>query len=279
MLFQPESPSPSEPPKEASNDKIRIFSWNLLHGGGRRLPEIAITLSRLRADLVILCEFRRNPGASLRAVLADAGLTHQLCTAAESPSRTNGLLLAARLPFREIPSQLAQPRDRTRLAHVALADDRLSLTAAHIPCVGRERHHSQASGRIWQSTLNICKSNTCRNHAIVGDLNADRDPAIGARTDPGAFRLGQLATLGYLDACAVQANTAEDARCDPSPEPAPKPTWHGPNGERARLDYAWLSPALAPKLTRARAATELLDQRLSDHAGLVIDLDLTSPAT
>ncbi|MEO0483026.1 MAG: endonuclease/exonuclease/phosphatase family protein [Planctomycetota bacterium] len=274
MLFEPEATSPFEPHAQASGDKFRIFSWNLLHGGGRRLPEIAIALARLRADLVILCEFRRNPGASLRAVLADAGLTHQLCTAPESPSRTNGLLLAARLPFREIQSQLAQPRDRTRLAHVALADERLSLTAAHIPCLGRERHQSQASRRIWQSTLNTCKANTCSNHVVIGDLNADRDPAIGARTDPGAFRLGQLATLGYLDACTVQTSDAETDRDNPSP----KPTWHGPNGERARLDYAWLSPSLAPKLACARAATELLDQRLSDHAGLEIDLDLTTPA-
>jgi len=247
------------------SEKVRIFFWNLRHGGGRRLPEIAIALRVARADVVALCEFRRNPGASLRAVLADAGLTHQFCTAPHSPSRVNGMLIASRTTLRDTTPPSVPHADRPRLAMVALDEFGLRLTAAHIPCVGRERRHNAASARAWQAILNTCKTMVYKDHAVLGDLNADRDPTVGARADAGSVSLGRLTSLGYVDACAPTPDARRsDARAGT--------TWLGPRGERARLDYAWLSPALAPRLARAEPVARLLERGVSDHAGLMIDL-------
>ena len=75
---------------------VRLFVWNILHGGGsRRIPHIALAILDARPDVVALSEYRRSMGGQLAGVLADHGLKHQLCT--DPPGRKNGVLLASRV--------------------------------------------------------------------------------------------------------------------------------------------------------------------------------------
>jgi hypothetical protein len=63
---------------------MRIVSWNIRAGGGRRCHDIAAQIVAWRADVVVLSEFRATPhGAKIAASLAQAGR----CTgrAASSP--------------------------------------------------------------------------------------------------------------------------------------------------------------------------------------------------
>jgi exonuclease III len=56
---------------------MRIISWNIRAGGGRRVAGIAAQLQRWRPDVVALQEFRGTaPSRELARRLADLGLPY-----------------------------------------------------------------------------------------------------------------------------------------------------------------------------------------------------------
>src|SRR5215472_5924296 len=79
---------------------MRLLAWNIRQGGGSRLPRIADALKRHDADIVVLSEYRGGPSAPrLCAALHALGYRHAT-TLVPPPSR-NGVLVAARFPFRD----------------------------------------------------------------------------------------------------------------------------------------------------------------------------------
>src|SRR5574341_2573737 len=84
------------------NERVRIVSWNIRAGGGRRVEGIAGNIERWRADVVALSEFRATPpSALLKDHLARRGLSFQLATAGAVPA-SNCLLVASRWPLRNV---------------------------------------------------------------------------------------------------------------------------------------------------------------------------------
>ena len=58
---------------------MRIVSWNIRAGGGRRLRDIADQLERWQPDVVALSEFRGTaPSQELKALLYAQGLIYQV---------------------------------------------------------------------------------------------------------------------------------------------------------------------------------------------------------
>src|SRR5215218_8512825 len=82
---------------------MRIVSWNIRAGGGKRSEAIAAQLQRWAPDIVNLCEFRATPPSVLLAeLLAAEGYVHQLTTARASAPGRNALLIASRYPLRRL---------------------------------------------------------------------------------------------------------------------------------------------------------------------------------
>jgi len=78
---------------------VRLLAWNIRQGGGARLAGAA-ALTRHEADILIISEYRGGDSANrLRAALAVLGYRHQ--TELAPPPGKNGVLIAARRPFRE----------------------------------------------------------------------------------------------------------------------------------------------------------------------------------
>jgi hypothetical protein len=79
---------------------MRLVAWNIRQGGGSRLPRIAAALKRQDADILALSEYRGGPSAPrLCGALHALGYRHAT-TLVPPPSR-NGVLIAARCPFRQ----------------------------------------------------------------------------------------------------------------------------------------------------------------------------------
>jgi len=77
----------------------RILSWNILHGGGSRIPDILDVIASHEPDIVTLQEMRRGKGeAALRAGLEDIGLT-DIYIPDTNEARENTILVAARTSF------------------------------------------------------------------------------------------------------------------------------------------------------------------------------------
>ncbi|MEN0020628.1 MAG: endonuclease/exonuclease/phosphatase family protein [Planctomycetota bacterium] len=238
------------------------MTWNILHGGGpRRTPLIALELVEQQPDILLLTEFRVAKGSQLRAVLADHGLTHQQ-TSHPGP-RQNGLLLASRWPIDSVnvpPPTSCAPR-------ILEADTAgLRILGLHIP----EKRGDSKRLHAWAHTINRARALADRPAVLLGDFNTGRNGSDGPRH---AFdctqRLGQLATLGYIDAWRTQNPHGVGA------------TWHGELDRREgwtkgrRIDHAWLSAPVSQRLRAVHHDASTVAQGLSDHTSLVVELART----
>lgn len=240
---------------------MRIVSWNILAGGGRRVERIAQQLERWRPGVVVLCEFRgTDPSRELARRLARAGLAHQRDTVARDRPAGNALLVASRWPLRRLQNPAA-PREPHRWLSVRVdAPEPLALGAMHIP--------NRDSGRKYpfHDAVVSLASRWGRHPAmLVGDTNTgwpeldEEVPCFGPRE--AAF-LRSIDTLGWADAFRYLRGRARAY------------SWYSPNGRNGfRLDQAFLNRRLLPRLLRARYAWgDPRDPRLSDHAALLVDL-------
>ena len=79
---------------------MRLLAWNIRQGGGARLPAISQALVRHEADILVISEYRGGDSATrLGAALDGLGYRHR--TSLAPPPGKNGVLIAARRPFRK----------------------------------------------------------------------------------------------------------------------------------------------------------------------------------
>src|SRR4051812_12396082 len=113
---------------------MRIISWNIRAGGGKRVEAIAAQLQRWAPDIVSLCEYRATPPSLwLAETLAAQGYVHQLTTAHASTPGRNALLVASRYPLRRLLLR-QRPTEPARWLSVRIdADVPFVLAAMHAP--------------------------------------------------------------------------------------------------------------------------------------------------
>ena len=84
---------------------MKVFSWNIRHGGGTRITEILAELERhTDSDFIILTEYRNNKNASsIKEKLTHLGFVNQYSPNVEA--KVNSVLIAAKysVSFEEFP--------------------------------------------------------------------------------------------------------------------------------------------------------------------------------
>jgi exodeoxyribonuclease III len=243
---------------------VRIISWNIRAGGGRRAVEIAEQLRVWHPDVVVLCEYRATePSRALAEQLRASGLPFQRTTADSGCRSVNAVLVASRYPVRTVRLGCA-PDEPHRWLHVNIsAPQALAVLAVHVPnrTSGRKYPFLNAlteAARAWRGPPML----------VIGDSNSGR---IGIDEETAAFNgiedrwMLQMEELGWRDAFRlVHAERREF-------------TWYSPNGNNGfRIDQAFLHPRLVPRLTAIAHQWGGADRgrrdQLSDHAALVLDL-------
>lgn len=239
---------------------LRLLSWNILQGGGRRSEGIVDYLRTQGPDIVVLQEFRQGQaGDSITLALKHMGLGSQWI--ADPPSaKDNTLLLAARTPFdagdfmpdRSGPCHIAEavlPGAGARTPGLTLLPSHFPQKAAQLPLF---RALAEDSASLLESPS-----------IIVGDLNCgipfeDSD----SKTFVNTAEFSRLLKLGWRDAFR-------------SRHPQLKAfSWVSPrSGNRFRYDHCLASPA-ADKLIRLISYDQTPRLAgLSDHAAMHIELD------
>ena len=246
---------------------MRIVSWNIRAGGGRRAAGIADQIARWAPDVVALSEFRATPpSAELARALSRQGLLHQLSTASARLPHLNSLLIASRWPLA-----------RTRLASAPGADSgRWLLTRVASPCaitLGAMHVPNRVTGRKFpflDAVLGVAYSWRRGPALLVGDTNSgliDLDEEVPAFIVEEDGWIRGLEAAGWADAFRLLRG-GERAY-----------TWYSPNGGNGfRIDQAFVNRALRPRLRCARhewgaAPGRRTRHALSDHAALLIDLE------
>src|SRR5262249_55250675 len=77
---------------------MKILSWNIRQGGGRRLDAIVAAIASHEPDLVLLNELRAKTSSQLVSAFAARGLRFNEHTS--QVDSENGILISARVPLR-----------------------------------------------------------------------------------------------------------------------------------------------------------------------------------
>ncbi len=244
---------------------MRIVSWTIRAGGGKRIEGIADQLRGWRPDVVALSEFRDTPPSQqLSSLLRDLGLTQQRSSVDAHHRASNCLLLASRWPLRLAGLRGRQPEAMRWLVASVGASQPFTLAAMHVP--------NQVSGRKYPFLdAVLALAQRWRNGPAIffGDTNSGRmglDEESPAFTQREEDWIDGMEGAGWPDAFRLLHPRKRIY------------TWYSPNaGNGFRLDQAFPNPELLPRLRRVRyvwgtvAGSERRDA-LSDHAAMIVDL-------
>lgn len=235
-------------------DVIKLMTWNIRSGGGKRLPQIAHRIRFHAPDIMVLTEYREHArGQAFRATLAAAGWRHQ--TASQTDSHKNGLLIAAKIPFRPFQAETDIPDAPQRLIGAEFMSFR--LMGVYMPIGRKKRPH-------WDFVKIQAAANPQERFVFIGDFNTGAPGVDEARATLFAGEcIGQLSDLGWEDAWRyLNPNKREG-------------TWVNPRSNNwFRIDHAFLSPLLLGDLQDAWLSHDERKGPLasSDHSAYLLTL-------
>lgn len=244
---------------------MRIVSWNIRAGGGRRTSDIAGQIRRWKADVVTFSEFRGTaPSRCLSDCLYKQGLKFQLSSAKPEAPRINALLIASKWPIRKIDVNVRLNEPHRWLLGKVQSKDPFHIGSMHVP--------NRVSGKKYifhKAILRILGRWNGGPAVIAGDTNSgipglDEQVRVFGPKEEAWIR--DLEALGWLDAFRFFHGSRKMY------------TWYSPNaGNGFRLDQGFVNKKMISRLigvTYVWGQPENGSDRrdaLSDHAALILD--------
>jgi exodeoxyribonuclease III len=242
---------------------LRVVSYNIRFGGGRRVPLIGAFLSRLEPDIVVLQEATNRYAVDRLAELT--GLTH----VASSPGVSVAAL--ARSPFGA--TTWHSPPGTRAFLEFRPSDSDLRFIGLHLPS-GLSGRGERIRIRQLEAMAPTIGPASANGTVLIGDLNSvapGDEPGVAAmpfwlrlllRFD-GPIRtdvLDRLLSAGWVD---VFRSLHPDQPGNTLPAIAPQ----------VRLDYLLAGTSLVPRIQSCEPAHDAEFVRASDHLPLVTVID------
>ena len=230
---------------------MRLLAWNIRQGGGSRLPRIAEALKHHDAEIVVLSEYRGGPSAPrLCGALHSLGYRH--ATTVLPPPGRNGVLIAARHPFREHGAVGVGLPEPYRM--VSIDFDTFRLIGVYMP-------NLLAKIPYWEALIAGLSLQSSRRALAIGDFNTCR-PYVD---EAGAID----ATSHYLD--AIEQIGFRDLWRHRHPDRR-EYSWFSTRNNGFRIDHAFLSQELAACAGTVHYSHKERVAGLSDHTPLILEL-------
>jgi len=248
----------------------RIVFWNIMHGGGSRAGKIAEQILEWNPDIVALAEFRGTaPSQSIARRLSNAGYVHQLTTINREEPAWNALFLASQYDLNNVRVQGEPETDLYWLHAKVKSDPALHIGVIHVPL---DKYQPGFWLEYRRSLLNIARDWRLGPALFAGDMNS----AISSLDEETEYSQGYkesfmnpLGNLGWVDPFRVLHPNAN------------APTWISRMGRGFRLDQAFVNSELQIRVASCSYdwGKEAEPGDLSDHAAILLDLDLGESAT
>lgn len=248
---------------------MRVLAVNVRSGGTRASAGALIDrcISH-HPDAIVLSEFRDNAtGAFLRKRLREARFEGQ---AATEGHRGNGVLIAARAAFTAVRNPFGLADDEYPNAVIEAHLGTLRLFGVYLPGQDRKRPHLRCLIAIAQryNERNV-------NALCIGDMNSGRN-ATDIEINLGRKRLAD--EFSTADLYAELERYWTEAWLYKHPDER-EFSWYPfrkepPVARRNgwRIDKAFVSKSLLPRLREARYDHGFRLEGLTDHSGLIVDL-------
>lgn len=236
---------------------MRILSWNILAGGGRRASDIIKTISAHSPDIITLQEFRRGSAESeIIEGLKKAGLKY--IHVPETEAKENTILMASKYGFDAGPF-LPEPNSPLHMVEAYFSADMIgfsfSLIAVHFP-------QKKAQVPLFKALIDDSESLLRGNALIIGDMNCgiphlDSD----SKTFYATHHYQDLLQAGWVDAWRSRHEEAREF------------SWVSPRtGNRFRYDQVIASPEFNKKLLSVQYDHHPREERYSDHSLIIVDV-------
>ncbi len=235
---------------------IRILSWNILHGGGKRAEAILDAIKKHKPDIVTLQEFRHSSNKmQLLTGLSEMGLKNQFVPDTQS-ARENSLIIAARYEFQAVVFPDASEISTHAIESVFPALGDLKMIAVHLP-------HKKKQLPYFHALLDLGASVTNGNGLLIGDFNCGI-PFEDSETKSfyATHLFQQLLRNGWIDAWRSRNKNKREF------------TWISTKQHNGfRYDHALVTEGFNSKIIDIRYDHEVRLDKLSDHSLLLIDID------
>lgn len=245
---------------------MKLLSWNIQHGGGTRDVRIVSAIADHNPDLIALTEFRAKPGMTLCQAFGANGWPHIVSS---SPAGIdNGICVLSRAPLRSDRASTAPPENAVRWLDIDLPEHGFGIGVVHILTVlpGAKEPEGAAKTRFWEALLTAAEARIGEPMLFLGDFNtgAHLVDETGS-TFVCAEHFARLSALGWVD---VWRHFHGDAK---------EYTWYslprgGAPASGYRLDHAFATPTLLPRITSCRYSHTEREQKVSDHSILILEI-------
>jgi len=237
--------------------KIKLLSWNILAGGGRRAGDVVKTIHSHAPDIVTLQEFRRGSAEDeIVAGLKKAGL--KFVHVPETEGKENTILIASKYGF-DAGAFLPKPNNPLHLLEAYFSAEvlgfELSLIAVHFP-------QKKAQIPLFEALKNDSESLLKTNALIIGDMNCGI-PYIDS--DSKTFLATQyyqdLLQTGWIDSWRNRHKEAREF------------SWVSPRtGNRFRYDQVLASAAFDKRIKTISYNHRPRETKTSDHSMIILEV-------
>jgi len=231
---------------------VKVVSWNILQGGGRRLDDICHMLVDWSPDIVTLQEVRGSSVSQLNESLSTVGLKYSFVPETESASE-NTLFIASREPLDAGEFLI----ERSGLCHILEAETMgITLLPMHFP-------QKALQVPLFEAVLADTPSLLQRKCLFLGDMNCGipfQDSTDKTFVNSKYFQA--LKEAGWVDLYRqCHGEKAQDF------------TWISPRTQRGfRYDHAMGSESLAQATVSCEYIHKVREQGVSDHSALIVEL-------
>jgi len=241
---------------------MKLLCWNIQHGGGPRRARIVEEITAYDPDAIALTAFRAKPGEALRADLRERGW--DFCETTEPKGNSNGIAVFSRTPMRTRPCP-APPGESTRWLDVDFPEFGFGLGVLHIMAAG-SASKNLAKVQFWDALLAAATSRLHEPSLLVGDWNT----GVHRLDEPGKTfvcdgHFAKLSTVGWTDLWRHRHPGATEF------------TWYwtvrGVRGNGFRVDHAFATPNLLPRVRECRYSHAERDAGISDHSLVIVEID------
>ncbi|MEO8593819.1 MAG: endonuclease/exonuclease/phosphatase family protein [Candidatus Solibacter sp.] len=246
---------------------MKLLSWNIMHGGGTRIPRIVDAIAAHDADVIALTEFRTTSGAAICGELATRGWPYSESTGPAGSD--NGVCIISRTRVVRTPSDPALSENSARWLDVDLPQYGFGVGVQHIMCSSSKLGGGipgEAKTRFWNAVIAAAGARLHAPHMFVGDWNTGlhRMDEKG-KTFACAEHFAKLSALGWTDLWRHHNTGATEW------------TWYsklkgGAVGNGFRLDHAFASPSLCPRIISCRYSHTEREAGLSDHSVVIVEV-------
>lgn len=247
---------------------MRILAVNVKAGGlNAQIDALVQRALGHRADVYVFSEFRDTPtGAFIRETLERKGYMFQSYSRGH---RGNGVLVAAREPFDPVHNPAGLPEDGYPNAMIECVFAQLHVIGVYLPGQDRKRPHLE----YLISLARIMDEHEIPA-IIIGDFNSGRNET-DIEANVGKTQLAD--EFSTADLYGLLERQWREAWLHKHPDKR-EFSWYprmGPplrkNGWR--LDKAFISRALLPRMRNAFYDHDFRLEGLTDHSALIVDLD------